>query len=111
MTLVANPGVDAIKSFRLLLKAALRHYGLRAIDARELHARDLQDEPGRLPMSAFSERVRAQREAQNEKGMFKVDDFKPNKELTLTIDHLDEQMPMFGKEIDLLAFVETRRQL
>jgi hypothetical protein len=28
-------GVDAIKSFRALLKAALRRYGLRAIDVRE----------------------------------------------------------------------------
>jgi hypothetical protein len=33
---VATPGVDGIKAFRLLLKAALRTYGLRAIDAREL---------------------------------------------------------------------------
>jgi hypothetical protein len=36
VTFVAMPGVDGIKAFRLLLKAALRTYGLRAIDAREL---------------------------------------------------------------------------
>ena len=34
----AEPGVDGIKSFRALLKVALRRYGLRAIDARELVA-------------------------------------------------------------------------
>jgi hypothetical protein len=31
------PGVDGIRSFRALLKVALRRYGLRAIDAREIH--------------------------------------------------------------------------
>jgi hypothetical protein len=30
------PGVDGIKSFRALLKVALRRYGLRAVDAREI---------------------------------------------------------------------------
>jgi DNA-directed RNA polymerase specialized sigma24 family protein len=46
VTLVAEPGVDGIKSFRALLKVALRRFGLRAIDARELHtAREPPDEP------------------------------------------------------------------
>lgn len=62
-------------------------------------------------MSAFSDRIQAQRDAQQETGLFKVDDFKPNKELLLTIRHLDEQVEMFGKQVDLLNFVETGRQL
>jgi hypothetical protein len=113
LRLIAEPGVDGIRSFRALLRAALRYYGLRAIDAHELHAREPQDEPqpGRLRMSKFSERVQAQREEQKETGIFKVDDLKPNKELLLTIRHLDEQVAMFGKEVDLLNFVETGRQL
>jgi hypothetical protein len=36
VTFVAEPGVDGIKAFRALLKSALRRFGLRAIDAREL---------------------------------------------------------------------------
>jgi hypothetical protein len=35
--LVAEPGVDGIRSFRALLKVALRRFGLRAVDAREIH--------------------------------------------------------------------------
>lgn len=62
-------------------------------------------------MSAFSERVQAQREEQQKTGLFKVDVFKPNKELLLTVRHLEEQVAMFGKEVDLLNFVETGRQL
>jgi hypothetical protein len=46
VTLVAEPGVERhIRSFRALLKVALRRFGLRAVDAREIHARELQDEP------------------------------------------------------------------
>jgi hypothetical protein len=105
---VAEPGVNAIRSFRALLKVALRRFGLRAIDTRELHARDLQDQPqpGRLPMTAFSDRVRGQK-----KGFFKVADFEGGKETILTISHLDEQVELFGKEVDVLNFVETGRQL
>jgi hypothetical protein len=101
--------VDATKAFRALLKTALRRFRLRAIAVREHHAHNPPDEPqtGRLPMSAFSERVRSQRD----KGLFKVADFDGNKELTLTVDHLDEQILMFDKEVDLLNFVETGRQL
>jgi hypothetical protein len=35
--LYAEPGVDGIRSFRALLKVALRRFGLRAVDAREIH--------------------------------------------------------------------------
>jgi hypothetical protein len=35
--LIAEPGVDGIRSFRALLKVALRRFGLRAVDAREIH--------------------------------------------------------------------------
>jgi len=34
---VAIPGVDGIKAIRALLKTALRRFGLRAIDVREIH--------------------------------------------------------------------------
>jgi hypothetical protein len=36
LRLYAEPGVDGIKAFRGLLKVALRRFGLRAIDAREI---------------------------------------------------------------------------
>ena len=36
VTFVAQPGVDGLKAFRALLKSALRRFGLRAIDVREL---------------------------------------------------------------------------
>jgi hypothetical protein len=66
-------------------------------------------------MSKFSERVQAQREEQREKqkdtGIFKVADFPSGKELLLTVRYLDEQVEMFGKQVDLLNFVETGRQL
>src|SRR5262249_45630701 len=91
-------------SFRRLLKVALRRFGLRAIDARELQPNAQTRE---VPMSAFSERVRAQRD----KGLFKVADFPDGKEMTLTISHLLEEVVMFEKELDLLCFVETGRQL
>jgi hypothetical protein len=43
--------VDAIKAFRLLLKVALRRFGLRAIDVRELHD-ELQ---AKAPRDGFEE--------------------------------------------------------
>jgi hypothetical protein len=107
--LVSEPGVDAIKSFRLLLKFALRRLGLRAIDAREVRSRELHTSPTlskETNMSAFSERIRSQ-----SKGTFKVADFEKTKELALTIASLDEAVQMFGKEVDLLNFVETGKQL
>jgi hypothetical protein len=108
VTFVAEPGVDAIKSFRALLKTALRRFGLRATDARELHAHDPPDEPQtrRLAMSAFSDRVRGQK-----KGFFKVADFEGGRETTLTISRLDEEMEVFGKTVDILNFIETGQQL
>jgi hypothetical protein len=111
VTLVALPGVDGIKAFRALLKAALRHYGLRAIDVRQCAPDAQQDERARsltreTTMSAFSERIRSQK-----KGLFKVADLEGGKELTLTISHLDEEMEMFGKTVDILNFQETGQQL
>jgi hypothetical protein len=119
VTFVAMHG-DGIKSFRALLKAALRHYGLRAISVHECALTHGSDQRARsltreTTMSAFSERVQAQREEQKEKqketGIFKVADFPNGKELLLTVRYLDEQVAMFGKEVDLLNFVETGRQL
>jgi hypothetical protein len=57
-------------------------------------------------MSAFSERIRSQRD----KGLFKVADFESG-EKTFTISHLDEEMEMFNKTVDILNFQETGRQL
>jgi hypothetical protein len=42
VTFAAQPGVDGIKALRAVLKLALRRFGLRAIDVRELH-----DEPNK----------------------------------------------------------------
>jgi hypothetical protein len=108
----AEPGVDGIRALRALLKAALRHYGLRAVDVRECALHAHQDEralapTGRTHMSAFSDRIRSQQD----KGLFKVADFEGGKERTLTISRLDEEMEMFGKTVDILNFVDTGRQL
>jgi hypothetical protein len=109
----AEPGVDGIRALRALLKMALRRFGLRAVDVRECapHAYNDDDEralaPTREdPMSAFSDRIRG-----NQKGFYKVAEFEGGKELTLTISHLDADMEMFGKTVDILNFVETGRQL
>jgi hypothetical protein len=109
--LVAEPGVDAIKSFRALLKVALRRFGLRAIDVRECALTHREDERALAPameasMSAFSERIRSQRD----KGLYKVADFEAG-EKTHTISHLDEEMELYGKTMDILNFVDTGRQL
>jgi hypothetical protein len=99
--LYPEPGVDGIRSFRALLKVALRRFGLRAIDAREI-----QDEPGSNAMSAFSERIRSQK-----KGFYKVADLEGGSEITHVISHLLEAVPMFGKNVDILCFSDTGRQL
>jgi hypothetical protein len=116
LTLIPEPGVDGIKSFRALLKSALRRFGMRAIEVRECALTHEIDERAlaqqrSTPMSAFSDRVRAQREEQSETGLFKVEHLKPNKELLLTVRHLDEQIEMFNKKVDLLNFQETGQQL
>jgi hypothetical protein len=119
-TFVAMPGVDGLKSFRRLLKFAGRRLGLRAIDVREhkLSARN-EDKRARssslsihsaqtreVSMSAFSERIRSQK-----KGFFKVADLEGGKELTLTISHIDEEVALFDKTVDMLNFQETGQQL
>src|SRR5262245_13563457 len=103
------PGVDGIKALRMLLKIAGRRLGLRAIDCVQCAPDAAEDkralaQPGRTDMREFSKRVRSQREKGS---LFKVADFEGSKELMLTISHLDEQIQMFGKEVDLLNFVET----
>ena len=42
ITFTPQPGIDAIRSLRLLLKAAKRRFGLRAIDAYEDRSSPLQ---------------------------------------------------------------------
>ena len=49
VTLVAQPGVDGVRSLRAFLKVALRRFGLRAVDVRELH--DEPQPPGRKSVS------------------------------------------------------------
>src|SRR5262249_27149196 len=73
--LIPEPGVDAIKAFRSLLKTALRRYGLRAVHVQECALPAQEDERALAPtmedsMSAFSERIREQRKT----GLFKVAD-------------------------------------
>jgi hypothetical protein len=107
---------------RAVLKVALRRFGLRAIDLRELQPAkgeadgralvtpsnpDQQSKPKRKStMSEFSERVRNQR-----KGFFKPVDFENGREETHTVAFLDEAVEMFGKQIDILNFHTTARQL
>jgi hypothetical protein len=106
---VAEPGVDGIKAFRSLLKAALRHYGLRAIDVRECEPARVRLSSGsptrESPMSEFSKRIRGK-----ESGFFKVADLE-NGERMLTILRLDEDVVMFDVPRDILNFVETGKQL
>jgi hypothetical protein len=107
VTLVAMPGVDGIKSFRALLKAALRRYGLRAIDIRECALTHVESERARgfpshpptreTPMTSFSERIRGQKT-----GVFKVADFGGGREAILTIDYLEEEVEIFGNAEFLL---------
>ncbi len=107
----AEPGVDGIRSFRALLKVALRRYGLRAIEGRELDARAFvfPSHPPRstreTTMSAFSERIRSQKT-----GVFKVADFAGGREATLTIDHLEEKVEMFDGEVDVLTLPPALNQ-
>jgi hypothetical protein len=111
VTFAAEPDVDGIKALRALLKTALRRFGLRAIDVRQCALDAHPDERARvcstreIPMSAFSDRIRNQK-----KGFFKVADFEDGKELTLTINHLDEEVEMFNEKKDILNFVETGQQ-
>jgi hypothetical protein len=97
---IALPGVEASEAFARCSKLPCGHYGLRAIDLRETN------ETGSPTMSAYSEKI-----AKQKTGTFKVADFEPNKEITLTISDLLEDVPMFDKEVDLLCFQETGRQL
>src|SRR5262249_52754491 len=87
------------------------HYGLRAVDVQECALPAQEDERAlaqqRSPhMSDFSKRIRSQKT-----GFFKVADLEGGKELTYTISHLEEAVPMFDKEIDILNFSDTGRQL
>jgi hypothetical protein len=58
-------------------------------------------------MSAFSERVRDQKN----RGLYKATEFPDGREVTHTISHLDEEVEMFGKTVDILNFSDTARQL
>jgi hypothetical protein len=111
LQLQAEPDTDAIKAIRALLKVALRRFGLRCIDVRECAPTHVEDKRARAltmedSMSAFSDRIRGQKT-----GLFKVADFAGGREATLTIDHLEESVAMFDREIDLLHFRETKQQL
>jgi hypothetical protein len=107
--LVSEPGTDAIRSLRTLLKFAGRRLGLRCVDVRECALPAQEDEraralTGRTHMSAFSDRIRDQKT-----GTFKVADFESGPQ-TFTIRELLESVKMFNKNVDLLCFNETERQ-
>ena len=57
-------------------------------------------------MSAYSDKIRRAKE----QGLYKVADLL-NKEVTHTISHLIESAEMFNREIDILCFVDTGKQL
>jgi hypothetical protein len=98
----AGPGVDGIRALRTLLKIALRSLGPRAIEARE----EFQTKEDNS-MSAYSEKIKRMRET----GLYKVADFEGGKEVTHTIDRLLEDQVMFEREMDILCFTDTGRQL
>jgi hypothetical protein len=109
----AEPGIDGIRSFRALLKVALRRHGLRAIDVREIDERAFvfPSHPPRstreTPMSEFSERILRN----STKGFYRADDLKGGREVTHVIHHLDEEMVMYGKTKDILNFSDTGKQM
>jgi len=77
---------------------------IKGYDAKALGERANQ---GRPQMSAFSDRIRDQKN----KGMYKVADLEGGKELTHIISYLLEEVEMFGKTVDILNFSDTARQL
>jgi hypothetical protein len=118
----ARDDVDAVKALHTLLKIASRRLGLRCVDVRELQPSkgerdapalvtpsdpDQQSKPQRnRTMSEFSDRIRSQK-----KGFFKPADFENGREETHIISYLDEQVEMFNKNIDILNFQDSARQL
>src|SRR5262249_29738591 len=101
--LEAAPGVDAIRNLRALLKVVKRRFGLVTVDAREVHQPPTRR---RLVMSAYSEKIARAKQ----QGLYKVADLL-GKEVTHTISHLLEDAVMFNREIDILCFVDTGKQL
>jgi len=58
-------------------------------------------------MSNFSEKITRQKQ----QGLYKVADLEGGKEVTHTISHLLEDYVKFDREIDILCFTDTARQL
>ena len=60
-------------------------------------------------MSAYSEKIARAKQ----QGLYKVADLlgMKDKQVTHTISHLLEDTAMFGREIDILCFVDTGKQL
>jgi hypothetical protein len=98
----AEPGIDAVKALRRLLKVTLRQFGLRAIEARE-----------EADMSAYRDKINKQKDEQG--GVYKIADFQngtgKTQEFTHTIESLVEDVPMFDREVDILNFENSNRQL
>jgi hypothetical protein len=57
-------------------------------------------------MSAFSKRINDQKN----RGFYRTADLEGGKEITHVIDHLLEEVEMFGKTMDILNFSDTARQ-
>jgi hypothetical protein len=104
LRLRAQPGVDGIRSFRALLKVALRRFGLRAVDVREVYQPPTQR---RFPMSAYSEKIARAKQ----QGLYKLSDFANGEEKTHTISCLLEDVVKFEREMDVLCFTDTGKQL
>jgi hypothetical protein len=62
---------------------------------------------GEDDMSNYSEKI----EREKQKGLYKVADLEGGKEVTHIIDRLMEDVTMFDRQMDLLCFRDTARQL
>jgi hypothetical protein len=68
-------------------------------------------EKGEKAMSVYSDKIAQQKQQQKDRGLYKLDDFVGGKEFTHTISSLWEDQVMFEREMDILNFSDTGRQL
>jgi hypothetical protein len=101
LTIRAEPGINAVRALRSWLKIGLRAFRLRCTTI----------EQRRNDMSQYSEKIARQKDS----GLYRVSDFQNgsdgSREITHTIDYLMEDVQMFEREIDVLNFRDTGRQL
>jgi hypothetical protein len=58
-------------------------------------------------MSNYSEKI----EREKQKGLYKVSDFEGGREVTHIMDQLLEDMMLFDRQMDILTFSDTAKQL